>query len=109
MARVIERFVRARPLADMRRDPWLQSAAHWLVRGPETAETNWGVLDFAATVCKVRKPLCVLCPLRGFNTPIWRIQRVEFAQTIDAIGKGPCATLAGTLAGIANFVGVKIL
>ena len=59
MARVIERFVRPRRLADIRYDPWLQAAAHWFVRGdrPELA------LDFAALVCKARRPLCPACPV----------------------------------------------
>ncbi|MHA6332669.1 endonuclease III domain-containing protein [Qipengyuania sp. CAU 1752] len=62
MARVIERFVRTRRLADIRYDPWLQSAAHWLVRR-EPAATNWAVLDFAALVCKARAPRCSECPV----------------------------------------------
>jgi A/G-specific adenine glycosylase len=63
MARVIERFVRPRRLADIRYDPWLQAAAHWLVRGESLERVNWAVLDFAAVVCKARKPLCDSCPV----------------------------------------------
>lgn len=63
MARVIERFVRPRRLADIRYDPWLQAAAHWLVRGEHPERVNWAVLDFAAIVCKARKPLCDSCPV----------------------------------------------
>lgn len=62
-ARVIERFVRPRRLADIRYDPWLQAAAHWLVRGERPERVNWAVLDFAAIVCKARKPLCDSCPV----------------------------------------------
>lgn len=61
MARVIERFVRPRRLADLRHDPWLQEAAHWLVRGQSPCAVNWAVLDFAASVCKARKPRCAEC------------------------------------------------
>jgi A/G-specific adenine glycosylase len=64
MARVIERFVRPRRLADARYDPWLQEAAHWFVRGAEPEKTNWAMLDFAALVCKPRRPLCQTCPVR---------------------------------------------
>ena len=64
MARVIERFVRPRRLADIRYDPWLQAAAHWLVAGPGAPAVNWAVLDFAALVCKARTPLCSGCPVR---------------------------------------------
>lgn len=63
MARVIERFVRPRRLADIRYDPWLQEAAHWLVRGEEPERINWAVLDFAAMVCKARSPACFDCEL----------------------------------------------
>lgn len=65
MARVIERFVRPRKLADLRYDPWLQAAAHWLTRGENSTETSWAVLDFAATTCKSRRPLCELCPVHS--------------------------------------------
>jgi len=63
MARVIERFVRPRRLADIRYDPWLQAAAHWLVRGPVPQQVNWAVLDFAALVCQARTPRCGDCPV----------------------------------------------
>jgi A/G-specific adenine glycosylase len=62
MARVVERFLRPRRLADIRHDPWLQSAAAWLVRS-SPVETNWAVLDFAAKVCRARTPRCKECPL----------------------------------------------
>lgn len=62
MARVIERFVRPRKLADIRYDQWLQEAAHWLVR-QDPREVNWAVLDFAALICRARKPLCISCPV----------------------------------------------
>jgi A/G-specific adenine glycosylase len=63
MARVIERYVRPRKLADIRFDPWLQAAAHWFARGPRAVEANWAILDFAALVCKARKPECPVCPV----------------------------------------------
>ncbi|WP_170369230.1 hypothetical protein [Ruegeria arenilitoris] len=62
MARVIERFVRPRVLADIRHDPWLQAAAHWLVR-ERPIKTNWATLDFAAKVCTARTPRCHCCPV----------------------------------------------
>lgn len=77
MARVIERYVRPRKLADIRFDPWLQEAAYWLVRGKEPVSTNWAVLDFASAVCTARNPHCTICPLsrrcpwfRPVNVPI---------------------------------------
>jgi len=63
MARVIERYVRPRRLADIRHDPWLQAASLWLVR-EQPVETNWATLDFAAKVCKARQPACEVCTIR---------------------------------------------
>ena len=65
MARVIERFIRPRRLADIRYDPWLQEAAHWYVRGPDAQAANWAMLDFAASICKARQPRCEVCPVRS--------------------------------------------
>ncbi len=64
MARVIERFTKPRRLADIRYDPWLQTAAHWLVRGDQSHKVNWAVLDFGALVCQARTPKCDTCPVR---------------------------------------------
>lgn len=63
MARLVERYVRPRKLADIRYDPWLQEAAHWLVRGDHPVEINWAVLDFASAICKARNPRCETCPV----------------------------------------------
>ena len=63
MARVIERYLRKRRLADIRYDPWLQQAAHWLVAADNAAEVNWAILDLAATTCQSRHPRCSHCPL----------------------------------------------
>lgn len=64
MARVLERFIRPRVLADIRYDPWLQEAAAWLVKCDRPEIVNWAVLDFAAAVCKARSPGCDGCPLK---------------------------------------------
>ncbi len=63
MARLVERYVRPRRLADIRYDPWLQEAAAWLVRGDDPVTTNWATLDFASAVCLARTPRCGSCPL----------------------------------------------
>ena len=65
MVRLLERYVRPRKLADIRYDPWLQAAAHWLVREGDPIETNWAALDFAAQVCLQTKPSCSSCRLRS--------------------------------------------
>ena len=63
MARVLERYVRPRRLVDIRHDPWLQSAAHWLVRGEDPVSVNWAVLDLASALCHPRGPACIQCEL----------------------------------------------
>lgn len=64
MVRVIERYLRPRKLADIRHDPWLQEAAHWLVRCDDPVQVNWATLDFAAMCCRARNPLCSACCLQ---------------------------------------------
>jgi A/G-specific adenine glycosylase len=63
MARVLERYVRPRLLADIRYDPWLQAAAHWLVRSDRPILVNWAALDLASALCLPRTPRCGSCPL----------------------------------------------
>lgn len=62
MARVLERFFGDRNLADIRYDPYLQKLSFDVVNHSEAKKINWGILDFAAIVCKV-KPLCASCPM----------------------------------------------
>lgn len=64
MARVLERVVRPRSLADIRYDPWLQEAAAWLVKHERPEVVNWAVLDYAAAMCTARSPSCDQCRLR---------------------------------------------
>lgn len=63
MARVVERFIRPRILADIRYDPWLQQACKWLVRKGDPRKVNWSLLDHAALTCRARDPLCSDCPV----------------------------------------------
>ena len=65
MARVIERYVRPRRLADIRHDPWLQAAAHWLVRGDHPVLVNWATLDLANALCLPGTPRCGSCQLEA--------------------------------------------
>lgn len=63
MARVLERYLRPRKLADIRHDPWLQEAAWYLVGQGEPREINWAILDLGAVICAPRNPKCSICPL----------------------------------------------
>lgn len=62
MARVLERFFGPRKLADIRYDPFLQSLAKIIVNHTYSKELNWGILDLASIVCKI-KPQCANCPI----------------------------------------------
>jgi len=65
MARVLERYFGPRKLVDIRYDPYLQDLAHKVVEVDDPVTINWVILDFAALVCRSRKPECVDCPLSG--------------------------------------------
>ncbi|MFT3824002.1 MAG: hypothetical protein QM731_08775 [Chitinophagaceae bacterium] len=68
MARVLERFFGERKMADIRYDPYLQKLADQVVAHSFAKEINWAILDFAALVCKARKPLCEKCILASHCT-----------------------------------------
>lgn len=63
MARVLERFFGKRKLSDIRFDPYLQNLAFKVVDHPQSKFLNWAILDFAAKICKVNKPVCERCLL----------------------------------------------
>lgn len=63
MARVLERYFGERQMADIRYDPYLQKLASRIVNHPQSKKVNWAILDFAATICKARIPLCEKCLL----------------------------------------------
>lgn len=63
MARVLERIFGKRIKADIRYDEYLQKLSHQFVNHARSKELNWGILDFAALVCKI-KPLCSQCPIQ---------------------------------------------
>ena len=66
MARVLERYLRPRRLADIRYDPWLQAAAHWLVRCDQPKQVNWAILDLGSTICAAQTPRCEICKFRAW-------------------------------------------
>lgn len=49
---------------DLRRNPDAWSLAWSILPRKHAAEHNYGLLDFAALVCRPRAPLCNACPLR---------------------------------------------
>ena len=65
MARVLERFFGPRKMADIRYDPYLQKLAYSIVKHESAKDLNWAVLDFAALICKAKRPQHQICPLRS--------------------------------------------
>lgn len=63
MSRVLERYFGERKMADIRYDPYLQNLCYKIVKHSKAKEINWAILDFAAMICKARKPACLQCPL----------------------------------------------
>lgn len=63
MARVLERYFGPRKLSDIRYDPYLQKLAYRIVNHSQSKEINWGIIDFAALICKSHTPLCSKCSL----------------------------------------------
>ena len=64
MSRLLERFFGPRRLADIRYDPYLQALSSKVINYKSPVTMNWAILDFAATVCKSRRPFCNQCFLR---------------------------------------------
>ncbi len=48
---------------DIRRNPKIWEIAHISLPSVNVKQHNYGLLDFAAEICKSRNPLCSLCPL----------------------------------------------
>jgi len=65
MARVFSRYFATGEVKDVRHGKELQSFSKRVVRVKHCKELNWAILDFAALVCKSKKPACLDCPLKS--------------------------------------------
>ena len=63
VVRVIARIAGAAPPKDIRRASLFWSTAWAMLPTSSFVEHNYGLLDFAATICKPRSPQCDQCPL----------------------------------------------
>ena len=63
IVRVLSRLVGIEPPSDIRRAPEVWEIAESLLPDREVREHNYGLLDFAADICKARLPRCDECPL----------------------------------------------
>jgi A/G-specific adenine glycosylase len=74
MARLLERYFGPRKLVDIRYDPYLQTLSRKVLQEGDPIELNWAMLDHAALICILKRPLCISCPLnqncRFFNLVI---------------------------------------
>ena len=61
--RVISRLEGFEPPTDIRRAPEVWKIAQSLLPDKEVKEHNYGLLDFAADMCKARSPSCDECPV----------------------------------------------
>lgn len=63
MSRVLSRFFYPKEFKDVRNDTLIQELAHNVINVKSCKELNWAILDYAALVCKSKKPKCVDCKL----------------------------------------------
>jgi A/G-specific adenine glycosylase len=63
--RVLGRIHGIEAVADLRRSPEIWSLAWKLLPEKNCRDHNYGILDFAATVCTAKRPLCGSCRLNG--------------------------------------------
>lgn len=80
MARVLERFFGSRKLSDIRYDPYLQALAKQVTSIEDSISINWAILDFAALVCKAKKPLCESCLVSNRCNFFNMINKREFSH-----------------------------
>ncbi len=63
IVRVLSRLAGIEPPSDIRRAPGIWEIAQTLLPDKEVKEHNYGLLDFAADMCKARAPRCGECPV----------------------------------------------
>ena len=63
IVRVLSRLAGIEPPSDIRRAPEVWEIAWSLLPVKEIKEHNYGLLDFAAGICKARSPRCGECPV----------------------------------------------
>ena len=63
IVRVLSRIAGTEQPSDIRRAPEVWEIAQTLLPDREVKEHNYGLLDFAAMICKARSPRCDECPI----------------------------------------------
>ena len=83
IVRVLSRLAGIEPPSDIRRAPGVWEIAWSLLPGKEIKEHNYGLLDFAAGICKARSPRCGECPVAS------SCAHARYLAAINGKGIGP--------------------
>lgn len=66
MSRLLKRYFQPGDFVDVRLDKEIQDLANDIIEVRRCKELNWAILDYAALVCKSKKPLCEGCVLNKY-------------------------------------------
>jgi len=66
MSRLLKRYFQPGDFIDVRHDKAIQALANDIVEVRRCKELNWAILDYAATVCRKKAPLCTVCMLNRY-------------------------------------------
>ena len=73
IVRILSRLAGVEPPTDIRRAPEVWKIAQSLLPAKEVKEHNYGLLDFAADICKARSPRCDECPVSPDCAHAWSL------------------------------------
>ena len=76
IVRVLSRLAGIDPPSDIRRAPEVWEIAWTILPDKEFKEHNYGLLDFAADMCKVRSPRCDECPVAPSCAHVRHLARI---------------------------------
>lgn len=65
MARLVSRFFEPKVIKDVRNDKEIYKLSKQITNVKRCKELNWAILDFAAIICKAKKPECEMCILKS--------------------------------------------
>lgn len=85
IVRLISRITDTEPPSDIRRAPSIWKIAWALLPARGIKEHNYGLLDFAATVCKPRAPLCNRCSI---------VNECDYGKGKQSTASGPQSDVA---------------
>lgn len=66
MSRLLKRYFQPGEFIDVRHDKEIQQLANDIIEVRRCKELNWAILDYAALVCRKKKPQCEVCVLNKY-------------------------------------------